>query len=116
MWYKWCLVRYLNPADHHPARITKADKDFAKKFDFKDIKFQSKLEIQNGKQQTQKKNFISISVFGHKNKKKHPVYVSKKCSKEKHVALLSIGEKGKRYYVFIKDFNAFMHNHILHHG
>ena len=39
-----------------------------------------------------------------------------KCSEEKHVALLSIGEKGKRYYVFIKDFNAFMHNHILHHG
>ena len=19
--FKWCLVRYLNPADHHPARI-----------------------------------------------------------------------------------------------
>ena len=35
--FKWSLVRYLNPADHHPTRITKADKDFAKKFDFKDI-------------------------------------------------------------------------------
>ena len=23
---KWCLVRYLNPADDHPARIKKADK------------------------------------------------------------------------------------------
>ena len=23
--YKWCLFRYLNPADHHPAKITKAD-------------------------------------------------------------------------------------------
>ena len=31
-------MRYLNPANHHPARITKADKDFAKKLDFKDIK------------------------------------------------------------------------------
>ena len=29
--FKWCLVRYLNPANHHPARITKVDKDFAKK-------------------------------------------------------------------------------------
>ena len=33
---KWSLVRYLNPADHHPARITKTDNDFAKKFGFKD--------------------------------------------------------------------------------
>ena len=36
--FKWSTVRYLNPANHHPARITKADKDFAKKLDFKDIK------------------------------------------------------------------------------
>ena len=28
-WCKWSLVRYLNPADCTPARITKADKDFA---------------------------------------------------------------------------------------
>ena len=41
--FKWCLVRYLNPADHHLARITKADKDFAKKLDFKDIKFPVKI-------------------------------------------------------------------------
>ena len=37
------MVRYLNPADHHPARITKADKDFAKRLDFKDIKFPVKI-------------------------------------------------------------------------
>ena len=37
--FKRCLVRHINPADHHPARFTKADKDFAKRFDFKDIKF-----------------------------------------------------------------------------
>ena len=28
--FKWCLVRYLNPADQNPAKITKADKDFPK--------------------------------------------------------------------------------------
>ena len=33
------LVRYLNPANHHLARITKADKEFAKRLDFKDMKF-----------------------------------------------------------------------------
>ena len=37
--FKWCLVRYLNPAGHNPKRITKSDKDFAKRLDFKDIKF-----------------------------------------------------------------------------
>ena len=34
--FEWCLVRYLNPVDHHPARTTKADKDFAKMLDLKD--------------------------------------------------------------------------------
>ena len=29
--FKWSLVSYLNPANHHPVIITKADKDFAKK-------------------------------------------------------------------------------------
>ena len=39
-YFKWYLVRFLNSADHNPRRITKADKDFAKKtLDFKDIKF-----------------------------------------------------------------------------
>ena len=33
--FKWCLVRYFNPADHN-RRITKADKHFAKRLGFKD--------------------------------------------------------------------------------
>ena len=37
--FKRCLVRYLNTADHHPERFTKADKDFVKRLNFKDIKF-----------------------------------------------------------------------------
>ena len=41
--FKWCLVRYLHPADYHLARITKADKDLARKLDFKDIKFPVKI-------------------------------------------------------------------------
>ena len=36
--FKWCLVRYLNPADHNSRRTTKSDKDFAKRPEFKDIK------------------------------------------------------------------------------
>ena len=36
-------IRYLNPANHHQERIRKADKDFAKKSDFKEIKFPDKI-------------------------------------------------------------------------
>ena len=55
---KWCLVRYLNPADRHPARIKKASKNFSKMFDFKDIEFYQHL------------------YFWLCNKRKHPIYVS----------------------------------------
>ena len=41
--FKCCFVRYLNPADHNPEKITKGDRDFAKKIGFKDIKFSVKI-------------------------------------------------------------------------
>ena len=111
--FKWSIVRYLNPANHHPARITKTYKDFAKKLDFKDIKFPVKIR---GIHKIEKKTSIGISVFGYENNEKHPIYVSKKCCEEIHVDLLLIGEEGKRRYVLIKDFNTFMYDHILHQG
>ena len=37
--FKWCLVRYLHPADHHPARIRRVDEGSARELHFKDIKF-----------------------------------------------------------------------------
>ena len=61
----------------------------------------------------EKKNSISISVFGYENKEKHPIYVSKKCCEGKHAGLLLIGGEGKRHYVFIKDFNTFMDDHTF---
>ena len=41
--FKWFIVRYVNPGNQDPARVTKADKDFTKKPDFKDIKFPVKI-------------------------------------------------------------------------
>ena len=32
----------------------------------------------------------------------------------RHVNLLLIKEKDKKYYVLIKDFNTFMYDHTLH--
>ena len=37
------MVRYSNPADDNPRRIIKADKDFVKRLDFKDITFPGKI-------------------------------------------------------------------------
>ena len=69
--FKWCLVRYLNPADHHPARTKIADEYVAKTLDFKGINVPFKIrdihEIEN-------KNSIGISVFDYENKGKHPIF------------------------------------------
>ena len=35
---------YLHPADCYTGKITKADKDFAKRYDFKNIKFPIKIK------------------------------------------------------------------------
>ena len=81
------MVRYLNPTNHHPARITKADKDFSKRLEFKEINFPVKITDIH---KLEKKNVMGISVFGYDNKEKHPIYVSKECCEEKHVDLLLI--------------------------
>ena len=76
---------WLNPADHHPERTRKADKDFAKRLDFKDIKLPVKIRNIH---KIEKKNSIGISVFGYENKEKHSIYVSKNCCEEKHLFII----------------------------
>ena len=41
--FKWRIVRYLNPANNHSARIAEGEKGFAKKTYFKDMKFPVKI-------------------------------------------------------------------------
>ena len=65
--FKWCLVRYLYPADHHQARITKANKDFEKDPDFKVITFPVKIRDIH---KIEKTNSFAISVFGYESKLK----------------------------------------------
>ena len=111
--FKWRLVRYLNPAYYYQVRITKADKDFAKTFDFKDIKFPVKIR---DILKIEKKNSVSISVFGYEKKWKISNLCIQKCCKEKHVTLFLIGEGEQKHYVLIKDFKRFMYDHSLHWG
>ena len=51
-----------------------------------------------------------------KMRKKHPIYMSKKCCKDKQPDLLLVGVKYKKHYALIKDFNTFMYDHTLHIG
>ena len=37
--FLWCHVRYLNPVEKNPQRITKEDKEMSGKFDNERIKF-----------------------------------------------------------------------------
>ena len=67
-WFNWCLVRYLNPAVHHPAIIAKLDNNFARTVYFKNIKF---LVNSRDNHKTENKNFISISLCGYENKEKY---------------------------------------------
>ena len=48
-------------------------------------------------------NNISTNIFGHENKRLHPIYLSKE-KFENCTALLLIGNEDKSQYVYIKDF------------
>ena len=62
----------LKSCRHNPRRITKADKDFGKRIDFKDIKHPVKIRDVH---KIGKKSSISIFVFGYENKEKYPICV-----------------------------------------
>ena len=55
------MLRYLNPVDHHPARIRKIDELIGNELDFEDIKSSVKtIDIYK----IEKRNSIGICVFG----------------------------------------------------
>ena len=110
---KCCLVKYLNPEEHDPRRTRKADEDFPKKLEFRDIKFPVKIRDIHKNEENYS---IRISVFCYENKEKHPIYVSKQCCEEKHVDLLLYEEGGEKHYLLIEDFNTFMFDYSLHGG
>ena len=55
------MSRYLHPADDNPERTRKVDEEFARKLNFKDIKFSVKIRNIHKIEQI---NSINISVFG----------------------------------------------------
>lgn len=85
-------------------------KIFGDELGFEIIQFPFKIRE---KPKTEKKNGIRISVFRYESKAKICILCVKKYFQEKLVDLLMIEEKGKSYYVLIKNFNTFICNHTL---
>ena len=113
-YFKWSLVRYLNPLDHHPARMTKCDKGFGKRLDCKCIKLPVKIR---DIQKIEKKPRIPLILLLLVMKiRKNIQFMHTKMLWKKHVDLLLIGEEDNRHYDLIKYFNTFMYDHTLHRG
>ena len=63
--FKCCLASYWHPGNHHLAIIRKVEKDFARQFDFRNIKFSVKIiDIHN----FYKNNCINNSISGYETK------------------------------------------------
>ena len=99
-------IRYLNPLKIHPERITKVDEKMINYLDYEGIKFPvskkdyCKIERQNN---------IWINVFCYENNLAYPVYLSDQ-KFENCMDLLLITDANKSPYVYIKDFNRYVHN------
>ena len=105
--FKWCLVRYFNPTNHYPAGITKTDKGFPKKFDFKGIKFSVK-----SKNIHQIEKRISTLVFLHMKTKTSNLCI-KNMLWRKTCWFIINRRRRKKHYVLVKDFSTFMYHHSL---
>ena len=92
------MVGYLHPADHHPAKITKAKKDLAKKLDFKNITFPVKIRDIH---EIKKHNFITVSVLIVKVRKNtQSMYKKPVAEKKKHVALFHTRRKRRKAFSY----------------
>ena len=78
--FKWSIVRYLNPANYHPAKITIAEKKFAKKLDFEN--------------EIQKRNPSALVLLLMKK--------GRTCCEEKHWFIINRRRRKKTLYCYQK--------------
>ena len=87
--------------------MRKIHKDFARKLEFKDIRFPVKIRDIH---KIEKENYISVSVFGYENRAKFSIYVSKNTFKE-NANLLSREKKCQstnKHYIVIEKISVFI--------
>ena len=117
--FLWDHVRHLNPRKKDPQRITKEDREVAKKLDYSGITFPV---TRNQINRIEKQNKINIYLFGYDTDKKpvYPIYHSPE-GYEDILDLLYIEGKNNlgeetTHYVYIKDFNRLMFTFTKHKG
>ena len=108
--FRWYHIRHLNPQTEHPERIKKEDKKMINELNYEEIEFPVSQKHYN---KVEKMDSIRINVFGYENGQPFPIHISKETF-EDQMNLLLITKDGKKHYVLIKDFNAFMYNQSKH--
>ena len=108
--FRWCHIRHSNPQTEHPERIKKEDKKMINELNYDGINFPVSQKHYN---KVEKQNNIRINVFGYEKGQPFPIHISKETF-EDQMNLLLITEGENKYYVLIKDFNAFMYNQTKH--
>ncbi|CAB3976688.1 Gastrula zinc finger [Paramuricea clavata] len=104
--FMWSHLRHVRPRARRATTITKQDREFAKNLDYKGIDFPVKISDID---KIERKNSISISVFGYKGKKQFYPIRNSKTKYDEHMELLLLGDNnGGNHYVLIKDVNRML--------
>ncbi|CAB4009240.1 Gastrula zinc finger [Paramuricea clavata] len=104
--FMWSHVRHLRPKARRATAITKQDREFAKNLDYKGIDFPVKISDID---KIERRNSISISIFGYKGKKQFYPIRNSKTKYDEHMELLLLGDNnGGNHYVLIKDVNRML--------
>ncbi|CAB4022658.1 Gastrula zinc finger, partial [Paramuricea clavata] len=104
--FMWSHVRLVRPKARRATTITRQDIEFAKNLDYEGIDFPVKISDID---KIERKNSISISVFGYKGKKQFYPIRNSKIKYDEHMELLLLGDnEGGNHYVLIKDVNRML--------
>ncbi|CAB3984674.1 Gastrula zinc finger, partial [Paramuricea clavata] len=106
--FMWSHVRHVRPKARRATTITRQDMEFAENLDYEGIDFPVKISDID---KIERKNSMSISVFGYKGKKQFYPIRNSKTKYDEHMELLLLGDgNGNNHYVLIKDINRMLYS------
>ena len=97
--FRWCLVRYLNPANKNPAKIRNVDREFAKQLNSKGVKVPV---YKKDYPKVEKQNSSSINVFDYEDETLYHIYTSKQTFEE-HIDLSLLSNSKNSQYITVKN-------------
>ena len=110
--FLWCHVRYKNPLQRNPQRVTLKDREIAQTLNYSGVTFPVSIKDMD---KIEKQNKININAYGYDEDKGYvfPIRNSKEKNEDTLNVLLIGGETKSGYrqhYVLIKDFNHLNYN------